>query len=78
MWGDCVPFCVFQSQYRQVYEAVAMFLQCGVTVYPVSLLPTAYANYYSRQAEAAQSKLEKEYQVCVLSLIHISEPTRQS
>ncbi|XP_070194716.1 receptor-type tyrosine-protein phosphatase kappa-like [Littorina saxatilis] len=51
------------TQYKQVYEAVSMFVQCGVTVYPVSLLPTAYSNFYSRQADSAYSKLEREFQI---------------
>ncbi|XP_076440176.1 receptor-type tyrosine-protein phosphatase kappa-like isoform X2 [Babylonia areolata] len=51
------------SQYGQVYAAVAMHLQCGETVYPVSLLPTAYTSYYSRQVDPSHSKLEKEYQM---------------
>nr|KAG5702173.1 hypothetical protein BaRGS_033885 [Batillaria attramentaria] len=52
-----------QAQYRQIYDAVAMYVQCGVTVYPASVLPTAYDTFYSRHADPQQLKLEREYQM---------------
>ncbi|XP_025109408.1 receptor-type tyrosine-protein phosphatase kappa-like isoform X2 [Pomacea canaliculata] len=51
------------SQYHQIYEAVTMYLQCGLTVYSASGLPAAYCNYYSTLVDSHLCRLDKEFQV---------------
>ncbi|KAH9498452.1 hypothetical protein Btru_007514 [Bulinus truncatus] len=48
------------AQYEQIYQAVAMYLQCGTTVYPAQALVAAYQVHYSSEAKAF--KLEREFQ----------------
>ncbi|XP_012938063.1 uncharacterized protein LOC101850889 isoform X2 [Aplysia californica] len=50
------------NQYQQVYEAVAMFLQCGVTVYPAETLSAAYHIHYAQSGDAKRYRLDKEFQ----------------
>lgn len=55
-----------QAQYQQIYQAVAMYLQCGTTVYPAQTLVAAYEVHYSSDAKAF--KLDREFQVTRLKL----------
>ncbi|XP_013073463.2 receptor-type tyrosine-protein phosphatase kappa-like isoform X3 [Biomphalaria glabrata] len=48
------------AQYQQIYQAVAMYLQCGTTVYPAQTLVAAYEVHYSSDAKAF--KLDREFQ----------------
>ncbi|CAG5134439.1 unnamed protein product [Candidula unifasciata] len=50
------------SQYKQIYKTVAMFLQCGLTVYPADTLPAAFQVHYAQGSDSKHQKLEKEFQ----------------
>ncbi|BFY99152.1 hypothetical protein BsWGS_02192 [Bradybaena similaris] len=48
------------NQYKQIYKTVAMFLQCGLTVYPADTLPSAFLVHYAHGNDS--KKLDKEFQ----------------
>ncbi|XP_059175625.1 receptor-type tyrosine-protein phosphatase mu-like isoform X2 [Physella acuta] len=50
------------SQYQQIYEAVAMYLQCGITVYPVHSFLATYNVHYAHGCDSKNKKLEREFQ----------------
>ncbi|GFR67152.1 receptor-type tyrosine-protein phosphatase kappa [Elysia marginata] len=49
------------SQYTQIYKAVAMYLQCGVTVHPALTLPATVHVHYHLGEDAKHLRLEKEF-----------------
>ncbi|RUS82419.1 hypothetical protein EGW08_009807, partial [Elysia chlorotica] len=49
------------SQYTQIYKAVAMYLQCGVTVHPALTLPATVHVHYHIGGDSKHLKLEKEF-----------------
>ncbi|GFO03966.1 receptor-type tyrosine-protein phosphatase kappa [Plakobranchus ocellatus] len=50
------------GQYIQIYTAVAMYLQCGLTVHPALTLPAAVHVHYRLGGESKHVKLEREFQ----------------
>lgn len=67
VWPDV--WCVFwQFQYRLVYECIAMYLQCGITVVSAVKFPGVASRLAVKDPRTRMLGFEKEFQVQVLKL----------
>ncbi len=62
----------FQAQYEFIYDTVAMYLQCGITVITAKELPAVVQKLAIKDQQTKLNGFEREYKV----LLHIlSRPT---
>ena len=55
-----------QEQYEFIYDTVAMYLMCGVTVVPARDLPSVVQKLSVKDQQSKINGFEKEYKVLIL------------
>lgn len=56
-------FFILQFQYRLVYECVAMYVQCGITVVPAVQFPALVSRLSVKDPRTRMLGFEREFQV---------------